>query len=84
MEDPETTYISPEVIIGKDTVIMPNTSIIGRCEIGENNTIGPNAYIEDSIIGSDNRIFNSTLVRVKISNEKIVEPYTYMVDDNLL
>ena len=31
IEDPNTTYISPDVTIGKDTVIMPNTIILGNC-----------------------------------------------------
>jgi bifunctional UDP-N-acetylglucosamine pyrophosphorylase/glucosamine-1-phosphate N-acetyltransferase len=39
MEDPDSTYISPDVEIGKDTVILPNTTIFGKCKIGEANTI---------------------------------------------
>ena len=35
MEDPDTTYISPNVVIGKDTVIFPNTTIYGNTIIGD-------------------------------------------------
>ncbi len=83
LEDPETAYISPDVIIGKDTVIMPNTTILGKCIIGENNFIGPNTMIVDSTIGNDNRIICSYVRRSKISNNKEVGPYTDMEDESL-
>ena len=68
IEDPDTTYISPDVEIARDTVIRPNTSIMGKCKIGENNLIGPNVYIKDSVIGNDNTILESWLENQEIGN----------------
>ncbi len=33
--DPDTTYLEPELLIGRDTVIYPNTAIARLSEIGE-------------------------------------------------
>ena len=68
IEDPKTTYISPDVQIGRDTVIRPNTTIVGNCKIGENNIIGPNVYIKDSTIGDDNIILSSWIDGGQVGN----------------
>ena len=74
IEDPDTTYISPDVEIGKDTIIRPNTTIVGVCKIGENNFIGPNTYLRDVTIGNDNFIFSSWIVNDEIGNgQKILD-----------
>ena len=75
IEDPKATYISPDVEIGKDTVIRPNTTITGKCKIGENNIIGPNTYIKDTNIGSDNIILSSWIDGGKIGNGQKVFDY---------
>ena len=72
MEDPESTYISPDVVIGKDTVIFPNTTISGKCVIGSGNNIGPNTVIEDSIIGNNNTIKCQYMEKAKIGNDSVV------------
>jgi len=49
--DPASTYVDAQVTIGLDTTVLPGTHILGRCSIGEECTIGPNACIEDSTLG---------------------------------
>lgn len=71
IEDPDTAYISPEAIIGKDTVIAPNTHIVGKCIIGENNFIGPNAALVNVKMGNNNVVVGTCLENVTIKdNEK--------------
>lgn len=48
--DPATTFIEPAVIIGKDTVIQPNTMLQGASIVGAEATIGPNSVVRDSRI----------------------------------
>ena len=48
--DPSTTYIDPDVSIGRDSIILPNTYIQGSSVIGDKCVIGPGT-----------RIFNSSL-----------------------
>lgn len=48
--DPATTYIDPDVTIGQDTVIWPNSYLQGKTVIGEDCVIGPNAIIRDAVV----------------------------------
>ena len=73
MEDPDSTYISPNVKIGKDTVIYPNTTIFGKTVIGNNNEIGPNAVLENVIAGNNNKIKSVNIANVKIGDNEVVK-----------
>ena len=75
IEDPETTYISPDVKIGRDTVIMPNTTILGKCVIGEGNWIGPNASLVNVTMGDENYITHSVVKNVKLGNKERIGPF---------
>ena len=72
MEDPDSTYISPDVVLGKDTVIYPNTTITGKTVVGTGNLIGPNTVIEDSVIGNNNTIKCQYMGKAKIGNSKTI------------
>lgn len=43
--------IGCDVEIGRDTVILPNTIIRGKCRIGSCCEIGPNSLLEDTTVG---------------------------------
>ena len=74
MEDPESTYISPTVKIGKDTIILPNTTLIGDCDLGTANEIGPNVVLENVKAGNNNKISNITIRNKTLGdNEKLGE-----------
>lgn len=74
MEDPDSTYISPTVKIGKDTIILPNTTIIGDCDLGSANEIGPNVVLENVKCGNNNKISNYTIRNKTLGdNERLGE-----------
>ena len=75
IEDPDSAYISPDVQIGKDTVILANTTILGKCEIGPANIIGPNVILENVIMGQNNKIINSVIRNKCLDDNKVVGPY---------
>ena len=83
IEDPDTAYISPDAKIGKDTVILPNTSILGKCEIGEGNWIGPNVTLVRVNMGDNNRIHYSTLTDVEIESNQVVGPFESHRDEKI-
>lgn len=74
MEDPDTTYISPDTVIERDTVICPGTTILGNSIIGSANRIGPNAYIENSKIGNNNVIINAYIINKEIGDGEYINP----------
>ena len=60
--EPEATYIGPDVTIGQDTTIWPNTFLQGTTTIGEECVIGPNAILRDCRIGDHCHIEGVVLV----------------------
>ena len=75
IEDPETAYISPDVEIGRDTVVMANTTIVGKCKIGEANWIGPNSVLFNVTMGNENHVHSSVLKNVKVGNNQYIGPF---------
>lgn len=75
MIDPSTTYIHPDVQIGQDTVIYPNTYLLDGTTIGEDCVIGPNCYITGSIIGDRCVVKQSTLEYATLEADVDAGPY---------
>ncbi|MCB8942401.1 MAG: NTP transferase domain-containing protein [Ardenticatenaceae bacterium] len=49
--DPDSVYIDPDVKIGQDTVIWPNTFVQGHTVVGEDCVLGPNVIVRDAVLG---------------------------------
>ena len=84
IEDPDATYISPDVTIGPDTIIHPNSIILGNTEIGHSNTIGPNIYLQDSKIGNNNNIVFSHIVNTTIKDNSVIGPFARLRDGTII
>jgi len=77
--DPENTYISPEVRIGRDTTIYPNTHIYGKTQIGRNCIIGPSTWIEGSKFGNGVTVKSSCYITsATIKNDVSVGPFAHI------
>ncbi len=76
--DPNTTYLEPELVLGRDTVIYPNT-IIGRLsKAGERCTIGPNTRLSAAELGSDVTVQNSIVFDSSLDDEVTVGPFAHI------
>ena len=80
--DEKTTYIDENVVISDNCVIYPNTTILGNTTIGENTVIYPSSFIEDSIIGSNNTIYTSYIIKSEIGDNNTVGPYAHIRPGN--
>lgn len=77
--DPEQTYISPQVSIGKDTVIYPQSFIYGKTKIGKRCKIGPSVWIEDTEIRNDSTIkFSSYMEKALIGANVTIGPFAHL------
>jgi bifunctional UDP-N-acetylglucosamine pyrophosphorylase / glucosamine-1-phosphate N-acetyltransferase len=76
--DPETTYIDPDVVIGRDTVIWPNSYVQGGTVIGEDCLIGPNAILRKAIIGDGVEIVQAVIEGVVVAPGRRVPPFTHL------
>ena len=75
MEHSGSSYISPDVKIGQDTIIRPNTTILGNSVIGEACIIGPNVVLKDVEVGNDVEILFADISDEKIENGAKVGPF---------
>jgi bifunctional UDP-N-acetylglucosamine pyrophosphorylase / glucosamine-1-phosphate N-acetyltransferase len=81
--DPNTTYIDKEAKIGMDTLILPNTFILGNSDIGSFCVIGPNVTIERSFIGDSCRIGPYSIIEnSSLERKSHVEPFSYLLSEN--
>lgn len=76
--DPDMTFISPDAIIGRDTVIYPMTFIDGETSIGGDCIIGPSSHLIDCSIG--NRVtIKSSIVRESVVEDNVdLGPYCHI------
>ena len=80
--DEKTTYIDDSVVIGDGCIIYPNTTILGNTKIGNNTVIYPSSYIEDAVIGENNIIYTSYVLKSEIGNDNVIGPYTHIRPGN--
>lgn len=73
--NPESTYVGENVKVGKDTIILPNTTLLGSTEIGEDCVIGPNVEIRDCVIGNKCEIKFSVLEEATLEDSVVVGPF---------
>ena len=78
MTDPDLVYIDDTVRIGKDTVLLPNTRLLGSTVIGENCEIGPDTIISDSQIGSHCHLLASIIEGAVVEDEVGMGPFCHL------
>ena len=82
---PETVFISPEVVVGKDTVIHPFVFITGKSVIGSGCTIEPFCVIEDCILGDNVEIHaHSVLKGAVVKDGTSVGPFARLREGTVL
>lgn len=75
---PQTAYLSGEAVIGRDTIIMPNTIIQGDTKIGMGCIIGPNSKITGSEIADGVEVDNSVILSSEIGDNTHIGPFAYI------
>ena len=76
--DPNSTYIDPDVKIGSDTVILPNTYLQGNTILGQKCLIGPDTRIYASEIGDACEIEYSVIEQSRIENGVDIGPFSHL------
>jgi bifunctional UDP-N-acetylglucosamine pyrophosphorylase/glucosamine-1-phosphate N-acetyltransferase len=76
--DPASAYIDAGVTIGQDTVILPNTMLLGRTTIGEECQIGPGSVVRDTAVGRRCRVTASVLEESTLEDEVDIGPFSHL------
>jgi bifunctional UDP-N-acetylglucosamine pyrophosphorylase/glucosamine-1-phosphate N-acetyltransferase len=74
-EDPATTYVDSQVVIGQDTVIHAMTSLRGATTLGSGCEIGPMAVLTDVRAGDGVIVGPAHLERCELADRVRVGPY---------
>ena len=78
MIDPKSTFLDADVRVGQDTVIYPNTMVLGASTIGEDCVLGPGSIIRDSQVGDRCRVVASFLTESTLESDVEVGPYCHL------
>ncbi len=78
IQDPASVFIDAAVAIGQDTVIRPNTMLLGRAVIGEDCEIGPNSVIQNSRVGHRCRVIASMVEESTLEDEVDIGPFSHL------
>ena len=78
MADPTSVYIDADVSIGQDSVLLPNTMLLGRTKIGESCQVGPGSVIQDSVVGSRCRVTASMLEGATMEDGADIGPFSHL------
>ena len=78
--DPETTYLEPELDIGSDTVIYPNTTIARLSKLGKECVIGPNSRLSHAILGERVTVRESVVADATIGSNVSIGPFAHLRD----
>lgn len=70
--------IEPSVTIGKGTVILPGTLLLGASSIGNGCVIGPNSYISDTTIGNNTKLNNTQAFNSEIGDGITAGPFVHI------
>ncbi len=76
--------ISDTVKIGQNTCILPGTIITGETIIGTNCTIGPNAQIDNCLIGNNLTISAMHCANSRILDDTKLQPFSVMISNKIV
>ena len=76
--DPSSVYIDITVELGQDSVVLPNTHIMGGSHIGRDCEIGPNSIISEAVIGNSCKIISSVIEGSTLEDGVEVGPFSHI------
>ncbi len=78
VHDPATTWIDATVSIGQDTVVHPNTQLLGATTIGADAVIGPDTTLQDMEVGDGATVTRTQGSLSVIGAGATVGPWAYL------
>lgn len=88
IEDPETTFIGPDVTVEAGAIIKPFTFIYGKSKISSNTVIGPQTTLLDSCVGNSSCVIKSDCSGAVIGADCSIGPFSRLrpgtvIDDDV-
>lgn len=73
--DPASTYIEPDVSIGPESIVWPNTYLHGKTSIGAGCVLGPNSIIRDTQMAEHCQVLSSVVEGAILEQDVEVGPF---------
>jgi bifunctional UDP-N-acetylglucosamine pyrophosphorylase/glucosamine-1-phosphate N-acetyltransferase len=84
LRDPAAVYVDAGVRVGRDTVLLPGTVLIGRTAVGKGCVIGPHTEIRDSVLGNNVTVRHSVVSGSVLEDGVSVGPFAHLRPETLL
>ncbi len=79
--DPTQAWIGPDATIGRDTIVWPQTHLIGSSHVGESCQLGPNSRLTDTVAGDNCVIDETVAIEAVLDNDVNCGPRAYLRPD---
>src|SRR6478752_3369258 len=76
--DPATTWLDADATIGPDTVVHPNTQVLGASTIGRDCVIGPDTTLTDVEVGHGASVVRTQAELAEIGPGATVGPFSFL------
>ena len=76
--DPTQAWISPDSRIGRDTIVWPQTHLIGACRVGEDCVLGPNTRLTNVTCGNGCTLDETVAIDTVLENNVNCGPRCYL------
>lgn len=76
--DVDNCYVEPGVFVSPGAELLPGTILRGKTAVGEGCVIGPNAYVENAVIGAGTSVNASQVYDSTIGSNTTVGPFAYV------
>lgn len=85
LEDPGSTYIEPDVVIGEDTILAPGVSLTGKTRIGARCYVRAGSRISDSTLGDDVTVLDHCVItQTVVGSGAAIGPMAHLRPDSVL
>ena len=78
MLDPDQVWVGPEVSVGQDTELLPQTMLWGDTHIGADCIIGPNTRLTDTTVSNGATVEETVAYQVEVDDGVTVGPRAYL------
>lgn len=78
IQDPASTWIDITVELARDVTLLPGTHLKGITSVGAGSTIGPEAFLVDTVVGENASLVKSHATASKIGDGATVGPFAYL------
>ncbi len=82
--DPGTVYIDAAASVGEDSVILPNSHVLGPTKVGRGCRIGPNSVVADSVLADRCQVVSSFVSGSRLSEGVSVGPFSNVREGTVL